>query len=160
MSDNPTRSEVIEAHGSWLAGQIAALRAGVESAKDGMRVDGDHRPASRGERGAVSSQGALRAGLLARIAELEEARVDLARIDGEVARVRAGLGALVHVDDEQSERWLAILPGGQGNEVCGAVRVVSPRAPMARALMGLEDGDSAELSRPGGDVELEVLEVR
>ena len=160
MTHDPTRSEVIDAHASWLTEQIVALRASVESAKDGMRVDGDHRPASRGERGAVSSQGALRAGLLGRIAELEEARSALTRIDAGVPRVRVGPGALVLVDDEQNEFWIAVLPGGQGNEVCGLVRVVSARAPMARALKGLEEGDSAELARAGGDVELEVLQVR
>ena len=159
----PTPSAVHAAHDAWLADSIATLEAGVESAKDGMRVDGDHRPASRGERGAVSAQGALRAGLLARIAELTAARQQLAALDPGATRPRVCLGALVQVEDEDgAASWLAILPGGQGSPLPvdgGPVRVVSLDAPIARALLGREAGDVVELVRPSGEVELEVLSV-
>jgi len=159
MGDLPTSRGVVEAHKEWLGSQIAALERGVASAKDGMRVDGDHRPSSRGERGAVSSQGALRAGLLARIAELKDAAAALGTIPVDVQRVRVGPGAVVRTDDGERQQWLAVLPGGQGNEVLGRVRVVSPVAPIARALAGLEEGDSVEFVRPSGDVDLEVLQI-
>jgi transcription elongation GreA/GreB family factor len=161
MDDEPTTACVVAAHGEWLDARIADLAQGVAAAKDGMRVDGDHRPASRGERGAVSSQGALRAGLLSRIAELEGARASLAMLPTE-PRDRVGLGALARIDDGERPGWVAILPGGQGTEVLAEapVTVVSLRSPLARALHGLEEGDVALLQRPGGEVELEVLAVR
>jgi len=159
-SEDPTSSAVISAHRAWLEERIAALKTGARSAQEGMRVDGDHRPASRGERGAVSERGAMRAGLLMRVAALEDALGALAAIppgDGSDV-VRAGV--VFQVDDGDEERWMAILPGGQGNEVLPArVRVVSPQAPIARALLGLGEGDVAEMNRPGGFVELEVVAI-
>lgn len=153
---------VVAAHRARLTEQLAALEESAEAAQEAMRVDGDHRPDSRGERGAVSTAGALRAGLLERAAALKAALVDL---DGLVVggRARVGHGALVHVDDGDAERWLAVLPGGDGHavEVDGVtIRVVSAQAPLVRALWGMEEGDAAEVRRPGGDAEIEVLAVR
>ena len=37
---------------------------------------------------------------------------------------------------------------------------VSAHSPVGRALLGLDVGDSAEIERPGGRLELEVVEVR
>lgn len=157
---NPTSSEVISAHRAWLEERVATLEAGARSAQEGMRVDGDHRPASRGERGAVSERGAMRAGLLMRVSALKDALGELAAIppgDGSEL-IRAGV--VFRVDDGDEERWMAILPGGQGNEVLATrVRVVSPQAPIARVLLGLGEGDVAEMNRPGGFVELEVVGI-
>ena len=157
----PDRDAVIAAHRASLEAQKAALDASAESAQDAMRVDGDHRPDSRGERGAVSAAGALRAGLLGRAAEVEAA---LAQMDALAPgrRERVVLGAIVRLDDGDEERWLAVLPGGDGRRVSVdgvTVSVVSAQAPLVRALWGAEEGDAAEVRRPGGVVEVEVVAI-
>ena len=162
MPDNPTSKDVIEGHRAWLRGRIESLEAGARSAQEGMRVDGDHRPASRGERGAVSERGAMRAGLLMRVAALKDSLGELEAIPVRDGHARVVAGAVFQVDDGDDSWWMAILPGGQGVEVAVrgvAVRVISPQAPMARALLGLESDDIAELQLPGRDLELEIISL-
>lgn len=148
-------------HRAALLARIAALTASSAAARQGTRVDGDHRPASRGERGAVTAQAALNAGLANRLAEVES---ELAQLDAlpPGPRVRVGVGAVVHYSDEGAERWAAVLPGGSGDRLAGPdgpVVVVSPISPLARALAGLEAGDETVWERAGGDRDLEVLAV-
>jgi transcription elongation GreA/GreB family factor len=157
----PNPGAVRGAHQAYLQSQLSALKESAEAAQDAMRVDGDHRPDSRGERGAVSAAGALRAGLLERAAAIETSLGHLAVLAGG-GRRRVAPGALVQIDDGVAERWLAVLPGGDGRIVqLGAtpVTVVSPSAPLVRAVWGMEEGDAAELRRPGGDAEIEVVRV-
>mgnify|MGYP002630286918 CR=1 FL=1 len=157
----PDRAAVWTAHREYLEAQLTSLKVAVDAAQEAMRVDGDHRPSSRGERGAVSTAGALRAGLLERAAAMESALADLARM-GVGGRARVGPGALVQIDDGQRERWLAVLPGGDGRRVTvggAVVTVVSVSAPLVCAVWGLQEGDAAELGRAGGHVEVEVVRV-
>jgi len=157
----PDPGAVRRAHEDYLRSQLAALKESAEAAQDAMRVDGDHRPDSRGERGAVSAAGALRAGLLERAAAIETSLGHLSQL-ARGGRDRVAPGALVQIDDGAGERWLAVLPGGDGRIVrvgVTLVTVVSPSAPLVRAVWGMEEGDAAELRRPGGEVEIEVLRV-
>lgn len=102
----------------------------------------------------------MRAGLLMRVSALKDA---LGALDAVPVRTHETIiaGAVAQVDDGDTQWWLAILPGGQGNLVQAgtAVQIISPQAPMARVLLGLEEDDVAELHRPSGEVELEVLTV-
>lgn len=157
----PDPAEVRRLHRAALTARLETLAAGREAARQGTRVDGDHRPASRGERGAVTAQAALQAGLAAR---LDEVRTALARLDAlpTEPRFRVGAGAVVLLDDGDEERWYAVLPGAAGDVVetaAGPVLLVSPWSPVARALVGLEEGDEATLRRRGKPVEVEVLRV-
>ncbi len=134
--------------------------AGVQAdARAGTRVDGDHRPENRGERAAVTSQGYLAHGLTARMAELDTMLEALALVrTGPCARIASG--ALVRLADEaDEERLLYILPGGQGDRL-GPVVVVSPRAPIVRALSGAGVGDARALHRGGTTEWVEVLGIR
>lgn len=60
-----------------------------------------------------------------------------------------GLSALVVLENEagvQSLYWIAPAGGGARLEVAGAtLTVVTPRSPLGRALVGLREGDEAEL---------------
>jgi transcription elongation GreA/GreB family factor len=155
-------SDVRRRHRAALVSRIETLGAGAEAARQGTRVDGDHRPSSRGERGAVTSQAALQAGLASRS---EEVRAALQLLDGlpVVERVRVGAGALVRIDEGGAASWVAVFPGGAGDVLDtpgGEVTVVSPTSPVARALSGLEEGDEAVLRLPGRVRLLEVLDVR
>ncbi len=143
---------------SWRA-HLQGVRDGLlgaqGQARAGTRVDGEHRPENRGERAAVTTQGYLAAGIGARLAELNAALDVLDRMAPE-PRERAVTGALITLaDGEGRERILAILPGGDGTAV-EAVRVVSPEAPVARALWGRVEGDEVELPGSGA---WEVVDV-
>lgn len=54
-----------------------------------------------------------------------------------------------------AEERILVLPGGQGDDVQG-VRVISPRSPLARALVGREPGELITVRRGGRRVELEL----
>ncbi len=153
------RATLIRAHRASLAERVDALQASAEAARQGTRVDGDHRPASRGERGAVTGQAALQAGFARRLVEVQTA---LRQLDSLPAgpRSKVGPGALVRIDEEGEGRLLAILPGGAGDRIAtddGPVTVISPASPLARALFGLEEGDVALLERRGEEREVEVV---
>ena len=141
-----------------VAARLAALEAGSDAAQDGARVDGTHRPASRGERGAVSEQAALAHGLRVRAGVLRETLRLLDEVPREpVERARAG--SLVGLEDEHGEEtWWAILPGGQGDRVAGAT-VVSPGSPIARALIGSEEGDPVRILQGGRPIDVVVVSV-
>lgn len=134
-----------------LQGQLDEVLAARASLSDGLRVDGAHRPANRGERAAVTSAGYLAHGLGERQAELEAA-LDLLERTPPSPRDRAVTGAVVTVED--GRRWL-LFPGASGIELDGIV-VISPASPVGRALWGLEEDDEAEL--PTGAVAITGVE--
>ena len=72
-----------------------------------------------------------------------------------------GLGSLVGLDDEAgARRWVFLAPDGGGVQgiVDGcSVRLVTPAAPLGRALLGLRYGDVVRT--PAGD-ELDLAIVR
>jgi hypothetical protein len=68
---NVDKGRLIAAFRALMAERREALLSTSADAQAGARVDGDHRPANRGERGAVSQQAALAHGLKVRAAELE-----------------------------------------------------------------------------------------
>lgn len=146
-------------HRATLIERAEALKAAGEAARQGTRVDGDHRPASRGERGAVTGQAALQAGLGKRLAEVQMAIRQLDALPPG-PRTKVGAGAVVLLVEDGEQRLVAILPGGSGDCLStpdGTVTVISPVAPLARALLGLEEGDVAVLDRRGTERELEVV---
>ena len=126
-----------------------------------MRVDGGHRPANRGERAAVTSQGYLAAGLAERIAGLEANLLLLKTLDlGPRSRVGAGALVVVEREDEQDQIYF-LLPGAQGDTLGteGQVLALSPASPRARALVGLEAGESCIVAQRGEETEVTVRSV-
>jgi transcription elongation factor GreB len=73
--------------------------------------------------------------------------------DGKVA-----FGTWVVVEDEEGKRfeWRIVGP----DEADPKRGMVSVNAPVARALLGRTAGEAVEVARPGGEVELVVVEVR
>jgi transcription elongation factor GreB len=67
-------------------------------------------------------------------------------------------GSWVTVEDEDGRRatWRIVGP----DEADARRRLVSARAPLAAALLGHVAGDVVEVLRPGGAVEVRVVEVR
>lgn len=143
-----------------LTERAEALRATQQAAKTGMRVDEGHRPANRGERAAVTSQGYLAAGMAERLASVEHHLILLGTLDFG-PRSRVGAGALARLEqDDGTERSYFLLPGAQGDALADGVTALSPKSPLARAMIGLEEGDSFHVMLQGRDLELTLLGVR
>ena len=155
LPDKPT---LIARFRDLLMARRAVLASEQAQARAGTRVDGDHRPENRGERAAVTTQGYLAHGIHERLRELDDM---VAALDAVSTAPRAAVraGALVTLEEVDGDpQHILVLPGAQGDRL-GSVVVISPRAPLARALAGAEAGDVRTLRRQGQDVDLEVVEV-
>ncbi len=157
---------LITAWRAELEARLAGAESGQQSARQGTRVDGSHRPANRGERGAVTAQGYLALGLGQRAAALEE-QLRLLDEMGDAPRHEVVVGALVQlaVDDEPA-RWVVVLPGGDATwlEVSGAegpvrVQVLSAASPLIRQLRDCAEDDAVEVHIGGRSVDVEVLQI-
>ncbi|MEZ4321003.1 MAG: GreA/GreB family elongation factor [Myxococcota bacterium] len=146
------KDAVVAALREELERRVDDLQRSQKQATASMRVDGDHRPANRGERGAVTAAGYLTAGLEERLTELRAA-LDLLDRAGSGPRDRAVTGALLTVEahSDGEERTYFVFPGASGTTL-GEVTVVSPESPVGSALWGLAEDDDAEL--PTGAVTL------
>ncbi len=71
--------------------------------------------------------------------------------------------ALVELLHGKSKLVCFVLPAGGGQRIrCGDtdVQVVTPTSPLGKALMGLSEGDDAEVSTPQGPKVYEIVSVR
>ncbi|HYV67959.1 MAG TPA: transcription elongation factor GreB [Myxococcales bacterium] len=72
---------------------------------------------------------------------------------------RAFFGATVTVEDEDGHRvTYQIVGGDELDEDLGHGRI-SYEAPLGRALLGKEEGDTVRVRRPAGEVELTIVKV-
>jgi len=152
------KSALLDAFRAHLIAQRDTLERTRQSARAGTRVDGTHRPANRGERAAVSSQGYLALGLSQRIQAIASALSILDRIPAE-PRDEVTSGALVVLGDG---RRILVLPGGQGVKltVDGVeVTVLSPQSPLVKALEDAEPGDVIEVERGRRWIEVELCSI-
>jgi transcription elongation factor GreB len=86
---------------------------------------------------------------------LEKARmVDPVTVRGPVVR----FGATVVLSDEKGEERTWRIYGEDEVDVEGGI--LSWRSPIARAILGKQEGDSARFEAPGGMREVEIVEVR
>jgi len=95
-----------------------------------------------------------------RIAELEDKLgrseiIDVAAITG--ANVKFGATVLLVDEDTDEETTYQIVGEDESNIEEGRLSI---SAPLARALIGKEQGDSIEVNTPGGSKAYEVLEVK
>ncbi len=70
---------------------------------------------------------------------------------------RAYFGAWVVVDDGDEERCYRLVGPDEADPPAG---LLSVKAPLGRALLGKAEGDVARFERPGGAVDVTVVEVR
>jgi transcription elongation GreA/GreB family factor len=157
-----TKTALVTAFANLLEERLVSLRRVRDAARSGMRVDGDHRPSNRGERGAVTAQAYLAVGLKSRIDALEGDLALLRQVDPE-PRAQIAAGALVSTEDDVGlEQRYLLLPGAQGDALGrggDVVTAVSPSSPIGRSLIGLTQGDCAEVMRAGRQLNLEILKV-
>ncbi len=80
--------------------------------------------------------------------------IDTARLSGPIK-----FGATVQIVDEDSdeEKTYQIVGEVEANIEAGLLNI---RSPLARALIGKEEGDSVDVATPGGQRSYEVLSVR
>jgi len=158
----PSKSVLVTLWHAHLTDLRAALLASQQGARAGTRVDGVHRPATRGERAAVTSQGYLALGLGQRVEAIEQHLFTMTRM-GDGHRSQAVVGAMIGLQDvDKPIEWLALLPGGDATTISvegTEVRVLSAQSPLARQLRELECGDVVELVRNGVPVELELVHI-
>jgi transcription elongation GreA/GreB family factor len=134
----------------------AELEAAIATQKEAhaAAVHEEARPES--DKDTRATEGSyLARGLAMRVAELATASARLESLDLEALDLSTiAVGALVEVSDEANERLLYfIAPAGAGEtiEVDGVVvLVITPRAPLCRALLGKETGDDVEFVAPRG----------
>lgn len=154
--------KLIAAWKTHLEAALERAKLNQIEARRGMRVDGDNRPANRGERATVTSQGYLTQGLAKRIDTLEEALDLLGRV-GTGVRDQVVMGALVNAKHEDGEAlWFALFPGGDASAftIDGVeVLVLSPQAPIVQPFLGLREGDEAEISLVGRQGFWELLGI-
>ncbi len=106
---------------------------------------------------AAKEQQSLKEG---RIAELEEyiakaEIIDVSKLSGD--KVLFGATVTLIDEDTEEEKHYQIVGAQEADVACGKVSLSSP---IARALIGKEEGDSVEVTAPGGARSYEILNVQ
>src|SRR6478736_4959230 len=109
-------------------------------------------------------QSYLARGQAQRVVELQDALNLLKALElrAFTTESRIALGALVTLDDGKDLEHYFIAPAGGGVRVTvdtAEVRVVTPQSPIARALLGKQEGDDFELRTPQGVRECSIASV-
>ena len=153
------KAQVIGVWRAVLLERLEVLSSSQEAARSGTRVDGEHRPANRGERAAVTSQGYLAHAFGARTKVLQ-GHLDNLDDMGDGPRTEVVVGAMITVSlDDGPAQNIAIFPGGDATKlkVDGQfVTVLSAQSPMAAQLRDTEAGEAVEVELGG---ELLVVEL-
>ncbi len=95
-----------------------------------------------------------------RIGELEEyitlaEVIDVSKLSGDT--VKFGATVLLIDEETEEEKHYQIVGNQEADVSCGKVSIASP---IARALIGKEEGDSVEVAAPGGARSYEILKVQ
>jgi transcription elongation GreA/GreB family factor len=106
-------------------------------------------------------QSYLARGQAERVRELEVACAETAAMSVRAfGDSPAALGALVTVSEDEREQTFFLAPHGGGTKLAGgAVHVVTPRAPIGRALVGKREGDTCTVVIAGKTREMEIVRV-
>jgi len=155
----PDRAAVIGALIAQIDVQLAGVAAMTAAARD-EATGSESRPENQYDTRALEAS-YLAAGQGQRLAELKELRMRVGQLSAAAVPGPAAQGSLLQIAlGAQVRDVLLSRAGGPVVEVAGRrVELISTRAPLGAALLGLEAGDGAELDSPKGPVLVEVLEV-
>jgi len=129
-----------------LEAQLASARASHAAATEGAISDEARPENDKDTRGLEQSY--LARGYAGRVAELEAAVAAVEKMS--IAKSpRVAIGALVTIDEDDRERVVYVAAHGGGLVLAGTVTVITPTAPMGRALLGKVVDDEAELDAGG-----------
>jgi len=156
-----------------MAGQIPMTRNGVERLKEEL-----HQLKSQDRPNIIQAIAEARAqGDLSENAEYESAKEQQGFIEGRIAEIEAKLsnvqiidpaslnadgkcvfGATIELEDLDEERSFTYQIVGE-DEADIKANKISISSPLARALIGKEDGDVVEVETPGGQKTYEITNV-
>ena len=156
-----------------MAGQIPMTRNGVERLKEEL-----HQLKSQDRPNIIQAIAEARAqGDLSENAEYESAKERQGFIEGRIAEIEAKLsnvqiidpaslnadgkcvfGATIELEDLDEEKSFTYQIVGE-DEADIKVNKISISSPLARALIGKEDGDVVEVETPGGQKTYEITNV-
>lgn len=130
-------------------------RPGVILAIKEAREEGDLRE-NAGYHAARERQGMLEARITyieSRMARFD--LIDVATLDGEMVT----FGATVDIEDQETgeKKTYTLLGPDEADPSKGSISILSP---VARALLGKEEGDDAVVEAPRGKIHYEILSVR
>lgn len=157
----PSKEELLRAVKTELQAELAHLEQATKAALSAA-TDEESRPENEYDTRALEAS-YLAAAQGKRVLELKRM---LGMIESFPAVENSGpvsSGSLVEVESEGKRSWYFLLPFGAGvsAESSGQrVAVVTLDSPLGRALSGKRAGDMAELPRPGGPKEFEILSAR
>lgn len=153
------KTEVVAALRAQLAAELAAVERVAAMARDEVSSAETKQEGKYDTRATEASY--LARGQAWRVAELRRLHAWFAVYDPDrFQSEQVAIGSLVHLEGPRSG-WVFLAPiGGLQATLNGAsVRLISPRAPLGRAMAGLEADDVFEVKSPRGTVEYEVLAV-
>ena len=136
---------------------LATARAAHAAAGEGATHSEAKAENDKDTRGLEQSY--LARGHAARVEELEAALVSVAALSTAKPGPRIALGAVATVDDDGSVTRYYLAPWGGGVTLAGGIAVVTPTSPIGRALIGKAVGEVAEVHRPGGVREFEIVAI-
>lgn len=156
------KARVMEAVQASLAAQIEAMRASAEASRRAATHEEARAENDKDTRGLEQSY--LARGQAMRVEELEEAatRLRFLSLRAFGADDAIDLGALVTLAVDDEEALYFVVPAAGGTKVAldgREVLLVTPAAPLGRALLERRAGDDFALRLGGREREYEILEV-
>lgn len=156
------KAEILRLLRARVAADLQTMSAAQRAVVDGATHE-ENRPENDKDTRALE-QSYLARGQAQRVVELQDALNQLKALELREfsASSAIALGALVAVADGREVVHYFIAPAGGGLRVQlgGAeVRVVTPQAPIAQALLGKHEGDDLDLRTPQGLSECSITSV-
>jgi transcription elongation GreA/GreB family factor len=156
------KSQILKLLRESVSADFATMSAAQRAVVDGATHE-ENRPENDKDTRALE-QSYLARGQAQRVVELRDALNKLQALELRkfTASSAIGLSALVAVDDGRDIVHYFIAPAGGGLrlDVAGVeVRVVTPQAPIARALLGKVEGDDLDVRTPQGVIECSITSV-
>lgn len=156
------KNEILRLLREQVSADLAVMSAAQRAVVDGATHE-ENRPENDKDTRALE-QSYLARGQAQRVVELQDALNKLRALELRQfsASTPIGLGALVAVDDGRELVHYFIAPAGGGLKVAlgeTEVRVVTPQAPIAQALLGKLEGDDLDVRTPQGVSECSITAV-
>jgi transcription elongation GreA/GreB family factor len=142
VARRPTKADLKRDLLAQLESQLAAYRAAHAAATEGAISDEARPENDKDTRGLEQSY--LARGHAQRVADLEAGIAALAALPT-TPMTKVSVGALVTVEEDDKTRLFYVAGVGGGLTLTGDVTVITPTAPVGRALLGKSSDDEAEL---------------